>query len=415
MKKMTMPRRFAAITQGSPDRRVSGFGGIAGPAFLFIGLALLAAVLMTACPALAEGPDTFLLVAPKDGILSDLGLQARQGAETALRIWGGGYKLEVVEESGGDGEDLNLTEVAAVVGYFTESRFRADAPRYLYLKKPVLLPYLTNREAAAAGPLTFFSLMPTAEDQGRFMAMEILGMKKRPSRILIIQGAEAGQPKLVETLLATLAEPVEPPPPPPAAPGKKAPKAPPKVRPLDTRNAKVATIGLDQALNPDEFKEFGKNNPDLIILAVGLNEAFQLAPVLADSKWARSPMWGGLFLAFRETGAAFASLKLRLNVLMPVVSPLNDDRNKELREFKNRYVAEWHTQPTWISALAYDSLTMLIKAASSGGSPEGILNYLATESHHCLGAYELAPGRGEGGRLPMAMMPVRAETLGYLP
>ncbi|MDL2260267.1 ABC transporter substrate-binding protein [Deltaproteobacteria bacterium OttesenSCG-928-K17] len=379
-----------------------------------IPLILAVLFMVQAAPLAAETSKTFLLVTPKDGYLRDLGQQARQGAETALKIWGGGFNLEVVEESGEGGEDVNLGQVAAVMGYFSENRFRADAPRYLYLKKPVLLPYLTNRQAAAAGPLTFFSLMPTIADQGRFMAMEILTMKKRPSRILIIVGEEGEQSQLVEALTATLAEPVQEPVP-VAEPGKKAPKAPAKIRPLDTRSTKVVTISKSQAMSPDEVTDFGKSNPDLIILAVGIKEAFELAPVLAESKWAKSPMWSGIFLAFRETGAAFASLKLRLNVCLPVPSPLNDDRNRALRDFKSRYVAEWRTQPTWISAMAYDSVNILIKAASAGESPEAFLTYLTTENHHSLGAYELSPGWGEGGAYPLSMMPVRAETLGYLP
>lgn len=361
--------------------------------------------------AKAAPPKTFLLVVPQKGPLTELGTQARRGAELALKTWGGGFNLEVAAEEGPASEEIDYSQVAMILGYFTETTFHHDAPRYLYLKKPVLLPYLTNPEAAARGPYSFFRLMPGYEDQGRFMAMEILGMKTRPNRILIIQGSDDFQADLVETLKQTLAEPVQPEAP-AADEGKKNRKAPPRVRPLDSK-AQVVTVSVNQALDPASIGDFGKRNPDLIVLAIGLPEALKLAPVLADSKWVKTPMWGGVMLGFRETGAAFASLKLRLSLCVPTVSPVQSSP-RTLDDFKNRYVSAWRTQPTWISALAYDAMNIAIKAATNAEEGGDILAYLAGQKHFCLGTYELVPG-GRGGNLPLAMMPVRPETLGYLP
>ena len=144
----------------------------------------------------ANPPKTFLLVVPESGPLADLGRQARQGAELALKTWGGGYQLAVVPEGELDGTNIDLTQVAMVIGYFYETVFQQDARRFLHFKKPVLLPYLTNPEAAARGPYSFYRLLPGYDGQGRVMAMEILGMKTRPSRILIIEGEGQNQAQL---------------------------------------------------------------------------------------------------------------------------------------------------------------------------------------------------------------------------
>lgn len=356
-------------------------------------------------------PKTFLLAVPQNGPLANLGQQARQGAELALKTWGGGFKLETVAEGQDAPDNIDFTQVAMVLGYFTESAFHKDAPRYLYLKKPVLLPYLTNPEAAARGPHLFFRLMPGYDEQGRFMAMEMLGQKTRPNRILIIQGAGPNQAQLVEALVLTLAEPVQPEVP-PVEEGKKKPKTPAPIKPLDSR-AQVVTVDFRQALDLDSITDFGKRNPDLIVLAVGLPEALQLAPLLADSKFAKTTIWGGVMLGFRETGAAFASLKLRLSLCLPSVNLVNASP-RSLSDFKSRYETLWRTQPTWIAALGYDAMYIAIKAASGAEEDGDLLGYLSGQRHHSLGAYELRPGAA-AGRLPLAMMPVRAETLGFLP
>lgn len=226
-----------------------------------------------------------------------------------------------------------------------------------------------------------------------------------------MQGPALGQSELVETLTRTLAEPPQPPPPPPPAKGQRAAKPQPAIRPLDSK-ALVLTVSPAQAMRPGEIKELGKDNPDIIILALGLENALRLAPVLAESKWAKVPYWSGTTMGFREIGSAYASLNLNLNLCLPVISPLKSG-NKEVQRFKDRYEAAWQTQPTWISALAYDSLTLAIRAVSSGDSPAETLAWLIGESRHGLGAYDLVPGGG--GRPPLDMMPVRNETIGFLP
>lgn len=374
-------------------------------------LILVAILLVAAGPVRAEQPRTFLLTVPLSGPLADLGIQARNGAELALKTWGGGFNLEVADEAADPRDDLDFSSVAVAMGYFTESRFQMDAPQFLYLRKPVLLPYLTSPEAASRGPATFFRMMPSFAEQGEYLALEMLKMKKRPRRILIVQGPALGQAELVEALTRTLAEPPQPPPPPPPAKGKRAAKPQPPIRPLDSK-ALVLTVSPAQAMQPGEIKELGKENPDIIVLALGLENALRLAPVLAESKWSKVAFWSGTTMGFREIGSAYASLNLNLNLCLPVISPLKSG-NKEVQRFKDRYEAAWQTRPTWISALAYDSLTLAIRAVSSGESPAETLAWLIGESRHALGAYDLVPGGG--GHPPLDMMPVRNETIGFLP
>ncbi|MDL2227144.1 ABC transporter substrate-binding protein [Deltaproteobacteria bacterium OttesenSCG-928-M10] len=156
-----------------------------------------------------------------------------------------------------------------------------------------------------------------------------------------------------------------------------------------------------------------KDGPDLVVLAVSLGEALELAPELAESNWTKAPFWGGATLGFRDVGAAFNSLELKLSVLSPVTNLAADD-DRAVREFVQRYLDEHQKYPTWISALAYDGLNLAIKAASAGGSTTEILAFLNGEPHHSLGRYELSAGGG-GGALPMEFMPVTENTLGFLP
>ncbi len=362
-------------------------------------LALLAVPLFfTARTADAADDDGFfLLTVPLSGPLEKLGQSALQGAELALKALGGGYRLEVADEAREPREDLALEQALVAMGYFTESRFTADAPRYLYAKRPVLLPFLTTGEAAGQGPATFFRLMPTYQEQGRFMAMEILRLKKRPQRLLIVVGAGEPLAALATTLEETLSAPPK---------GEK-PSA--TLKPLDSK-AQVLVADPARLQDPAGDEELGQFRPDLVILAIDLGEALRLAPVLADDKLAKTPMWGGAYLGFREVGAAFTSLGLNLNLCLPTVN-LADENSRPVQEFNRRFVSAYQTHPTWVSALAYDSLSLAIKAVASGG-PEAALTNLSGE-HHSLATYDLAPGGG--GTPPMEFMPIKTETLGYLP
>lgn len=384
-------------------------------AYFLKSVGLLFVWLLWACSAAmaqAQQPArTFLLTVPLSGPLEKLGQQAKAGAELALKTWGGGFNLEVADEAAEPREDLDLNSVDIAIGYFTESRFQLDAPKFLYLRKTVLLPYLTTAEAASRGPATFFRLMPTYTEQGERLALEILNMTKRPRRILIVQGQAGGQAELVEAITRTLVDPPQPPPPPLPEKGKRAPKAPAPIKPLDSK-ALVLTVNPDQAMKPGEIQELGKETPDIIIMALGQEDALRLAPVLAESKWAKTPIWSGTILGFREIGAAYASLDLNLNLCLPVIN-LAKGGNKEVQRFKDKYAATWHTQPTWVAALAYDSLTLAIRAVSSGDSPSETMAYLIGETRQGLGTYDLVPGGG--GRPPLDMMQVKSGTLGFLP
>ena len=371
-------------------------------------------LLLPAGPARSqgEGGRSILLIVPQSGLLADLGEQARRGAELALNTWGGGLNMETRDEAGDTEKAIDLSKVAVVVGYFTESRFQRDAPRYLYFKTPVFLPFLTNPDAAARGPSTFFRLMPSVRDQSLFMAVEILQLKKRPRHILVIKGQDPELRAMADVFLETLSSPPEPEAPPPPPPGRKAAAKPaPKLQPLSPKTP-VISAELSRILAGEEIEGLGKNVPDLIIMAVSLPEALNLAPVLADSKWKKATLWGGSYLGFREAGAAFASLSLDLHLCLPPVS-LVDPQNKTLQEFKHKYVAAYQAHPTWISALAYDSMTLAIKGISRPDPQTGLLDYFSGSGHQALGSYELVPGAGVAP--PLAFLPVRVETLGFLP
>jgi len=354
----------------------------------------------------AAGPAVFLLAAPESGPLAELGLRARQGAELALNIWGGGYKLEILNESRPDSlDEIDLGPVALVLGYFTEKRFAADAPRYLYLRKPVLLPFLTNEEAAARGPGLFFRLMPTPRDQGRFLALEILKLGRRPGRLLLVTGAAPAQADFLAALTETLANPAHA-----LADGKPSP-AGAEIKPLDPK-ARVVTVSLDQALAPEGLARFGPNKPDLAVLALDPAEALRLAPRLAREGYEKIPLWGAVPLGFREVGAGFINLGLNLRLGLPAANVLSQDK-PATRDFTRQFIEAYKARPTWISALAFDSLNLAVKAASSGEGKGGLADFLAGGRHHGLAAYDLGP-EGDGSA-SLALMAVRPANLGFLP
>lgn len=348
----------------------------------------------------AEERQVFLLTVPQSGPLEHIGLNALQGAELALKIWGGSFTLEVVDEADADSSPPSLEQVAVALGYFSESRLMEDTPTYLYAQKPVLLPFLTTSGSASRGPGIFFRLMPTYQEQGRFLAEQILKLRKRPKKLLIIKGQNKNLIELVTTLTATLAKPPKP----DAASGKK------PLKPLGSK-AKVEVIGIEQLLTPDGLIELKGNRPDLIILAVELKQALTLAPLLAASKLAKTPYWSGSYLGFRDVGAAFVTLGLPFSLGLPPVN-LTDKKSRDIREFNRRYVAAYHAHPTWISALAYDAMNMAIKATSAAATDGDILGKFINE-YHALGTYKLTPGGGDNP--PMAMMKVTENTLGFLP
>jgi hypothetical protein len=350
------------------------------------------------------------------GPLADLGLKARQGAELALNIWGGGFRLEILDESRPEAVDeIDLGTVAMVLGYFTESRFAADAPRYLYLRKPALLPYLTNEEAAGRGPDLFFQLMPTARGQGRLLALEILRTSRRPSRLLLITGADPSQAALALTLTETLANPARPLD--TAALGlsetEEAPPARPasNLRPLDTK-AQVVALSLEEALEPKGLAKFGRQKAELVVLALDRTEALRLAPHLAANGYDKIPLWGGPALGFRDVGAAFVSLGLNLRLHLPAVN-LAAQGNSAIKDFARQFTDAYKAHPTWISALAFDSLNLAIKAASSSEDAQSLVGFLAGRSHQGLAAYDLRPAGG--GLTAMTMMEVKPDNLGFLP
>jgi len=117
-------------------------------------------------------------------------------------------------------------------------------------------------------------------------------------------------------------------------------------------------------------------------------------------------------LGFRDVGAAFNSLKLNLRLCLPAVN-LADQGNSAVRDFTRQFIDAYKSQPTWISALAFDSLNLAIKAASSGEDAQSLVDFLAGHSHHGLAAYDLGPEGG--GPTPLDLMPVRPADLGFLP
>jgi ABC-type branched-subunit amino acid transport system substrate-binding protein len=365
----------------------------------------------------ADSPAVFLLAVPERGPLAELGLKARQGAELALNIWGGGFKLEILNESQPDSlDEIDLGTVALVLGYFTEKRFAADASRYLYLRKPVLLPYLTNEEAAARGPGLFFRLMPTARDQGRFLALEILKLQRRPNRLLLITGAAPAQAALAEALTETLANPNQPLAALGGVPEEVRPSvvravSKPNIKPLDAK-AQVVALGFEEALTPGGLARFGRNKPELVVLALDRAEALKLASRLAKDGYGKIPLWGALSLGFREVGAGFASLNLNLRLCLPAVNLAAQD-NTAVREFIRQFIDAYKAHPTWISALAFDSLNLAVKAASSGEDAQGLVDFIAGGRHHGLASYDLGP-EGDGS-VGLALMPVRPANLGFLP
>ena len=353
----------------------------------------------------ANDDKLFLLKVPQSGPLENLGNNARRGAELALKVWGDTDQLKVVDEAHDHFDEISPQQVEAVIGYFQESALMGDAPNYLYAKAPVILPFLTTSQAASLGPNTFFRLMPTYKEQGQFMAMEILKKRKRPKHILIIKGPTKDMTDLVEALVKTLANPPQP-----AAKTQKGRKPPP-IKPLSPK-AQVVEVGIEAAMAPDSIPELSENQPDLVILAANIDAILTLAPFLAESKLAQVPLWGGAYLGFRELGAPLASLGLQLSLCLPPVN-LASTQSKDIEEFKRQYVSTYQAHPTWISALAYDAMSMAIKASSDIGPDGGtILDRLAGE-HHTLGTYKLFPG-GEG-TFPLTFMEINKNTLGFLP
>ncbi len=353
----------------------------------------------------AASEGSFLLTIPLSGPLKELSHYVTEGAQLALKTYGGGLNLEITDEFGQVRDELDPDKMLMVIGYFTESRFAADAPRYLYLRKPVLLPFLTTAEAAGRGPGTFFRLMPSPAEQGRFLAEELLKQRRRPRRLVVVESSGPAQRELAESFIQTLRQPPDP----PEAKGSKG-QRPQKLKALDAKT-ELLRLNLAEVMDPNSVEALAKGAPDLILVALTLDEALTWGPQLAGSDWAKAPVWGGAALAFRSLGAAWADLGLNLRLLSPVAN-LASPSTQSQKDFIRSYIDRYQRYPSWLSALSFDTLSLAIKAASAGSQTGAILDFLNTGEHHGLGRYKIAGDRLE---LPMALMPITENTLGFLP
>ncbi|MGL4209861.1 MAG: ABC transporter substrate-binding protein [Candidatus Adiutrix sp.] len=353
--------------------------------------------------------EKMLFKVPLSGPLSDLGQEARQGAELALKTWGGGLEVEIIDEGHEKNHDIRdlIDKAPIIVGYFKESNFLNGANSYSILRaKPVILPFFMTDEPSLAGPDNFFQLMPTFHEQATFMGLTILNMRRKPRTVLIITNDESPSPEdaLAQTLFSVLTEgPQETAPP---ASGQKTPLP----KPLD-KNALVLSVTSAEALNPEGIAALGTKVPDIIVLAVDYRRALRLASWLAASKYNKAPIWGSSSLAFRDVGAAFNTLKLNLHLALPV--DLANEKNKAVADFNRDYLAMWKTPPTWLSAISYDAMNLAVKAVSAHNASVDILTFLSGYSHHSLNVYQLASG-GQG-KAPVEFMVVTEGTLAYLP
>ncbi|MDR2353911.1 MAG: ABC transporter substrate-binding protein [Deltaproteobacteria bacterium] len=295
-----------------------------------------------------------VFVAPTQGAFKTLGESAIFGARLAHKKWGGELVfLEVPEENLGPvlNQVLNPSRVKAVVGHIFETSLFENAPYYQRQKLPVLLPLLDNWEAQRLGP-EFFPMMPDVLEQGRILAQYVLGLKKKPARVFIIESSAEPLKILADTFEETLRNPN------PTTPESNKKKKN-NLRPLSKKIA-IERIHLD---NIQEFPEIlgtlkGKAE-DVVLLALTSREALLMAPYFQNSSLKRANFLGGTALATRDVGAAYATLEYTLFLCLPV-HPGNTKNNRELLEFLTRYRNSYKQDPLWASVMAYDAIYLAL-------------------------------------------------------
>jgi ABC-type branched-subunit amino acid transport system substrate-binding protein len=303
-------------------------------------------------------PPAILFTAPKDGDFYHFGNSAILGAELAHKVYGGGFDLIVENEDEGPlyNRVSHFGRVKIAAGHLFESSLAENAPYYKRFRIPVLLPFLDNWETATLGS-GFYQLMPDIPAQARLLAERTLKIpSSKLSRIIILESPAAPFQLLADTYVATLKDPSA------LSTGKQ------KKRPLAGKvkvlrfvihsPADLATVIAENKLNPQ----------DVVFLALSNSQAVQVAPYFIESNFQKATFLGGASLANRDVCLVYLASKLNLELVVPL--DLKNSKIDALNQFIHRFRLSYKQEPTWPSVLAYDAVTMAIKASSV---PEGAL------------------------------------------
>ncbi|MDR1165990.1 MAG: ABC transporter substrate-binding protein [Deltaproteobacteria bacterium] len=346
-----------------------------------------------------------VFVAPKEGPLAPLAQGAFLGADLAHKKYGGELALLSVSESPNAPyftKVVNPGRVKVVIGHLSESALTANAPYYRQRNLPVLLPFLDNWETEELGA-QYFRLVPDVPEQGRLLARFVLGAKKKPKNVLIIESPEAPFALLSNVFQETLRDPY--PPGPDGAP-KKGP-----LRPL-AKTAKVEIIPWEKAEDlPAVIASLKGTNADFILLALSTQQALQVAPLFCETSFGKANFLGGTALANRDMGSAFAAMKLALFALVPT-DPGNYAKKPELRDFTVTYQLINKRTPTWTSVMAYDAVHLAIKAYSTR---DDLFSFLRNTEKHVGLAGEYAFGEEKIPSVVLQVDQSKAANHSYLP
>jgi ABC-type branched-subunit amino acid transport system substrate-binding protein len=340
--------------------------------------------------------QNLLLVVPQTGSLSFFGKESVRGAKLAFKVWGAGFNLEQAnEEERVESQVPNLDAIRVVIGHYSEKSLTRSAPYYIHYQIPVLLPYLENPEISSLNE-NFFQLMPDYGTQGRRLAQEVLSQKK-PTKIVMLVGPERPQRLLADAFANTLRQGFTSPP-----SGQN--KSPKKLAPLSSK-IPVHRLDINVLGELSALKDIKGSSQDLVLLALSPNLALESGPILSSSTFRKARYLAGSSLGLREVGAEYRALGLNLTLCLPVApAPKNNDYNV----FTRRYEYSTKNSPTWPAVLAYDAVTLAVKAASMGNIKE----YLGEPNRPHKGlttSYLLNKGAST------QLMKVDGDTLAFLP
>ncbi|MDR1049872.1 MAG: hypothetical protein LBP95_02095 [Deltaproteobacteria bacterium] len=351
----------------------------------------------------AGGPPTFILVAPETGHWSVFGSEAVLGAELAIKNMGGNFALKTVDESDPAlaGYLQALGSPLVVFGHLFETTLAQAAPYYKKIGAPVILTYIESPQTADLGP-GYVRLLPDPASQGRRLAREVPRSGKRVRQVFILEGPDQPQKELAEAFRQHLVNPAAPEP----------TKADPKPqKPRAMKPSQVTTVAIENADDLLAVNDFKSTPQDWILVALPPRLAMRAAPILGGSSMKRATFLLPMSLSVREIGAAFLAADIRnAQMALPLEFGSGKTANKNLSEFRRRYLQFHRREPSWAAVVAYDAATLAQLAVSNEG---GAMSYLSDgEMAHVTAAGR--PTLGSDG-WPVSMVKMNADQLHWLP
>lgn len=341
------------------------------------------------------------LVAPQSGPLSEIGQCLVRGAEMAVdevnAQRGDGrrpFKLLVEDEAASDipatNRLANDPRVKMIVGHLMERTLEEATPIYLAAGRPVLLPVISDVDAANLGPGQYFQMMPSDEDQAKALAEYARTTLAVRQALVVFEDSKYG--RLLADAFAK-----------------------------ELRTGAGTTVDVESyPEEPEALLDLTRRARDrryeAIFLALHSRPAIFIAQALARAEF-KPTLLGTHALALNDVVAIFDRLTDQAFFSLPF-NPLNP--GEPGKAFVAKYAARYQGQPNWLSVQAYDAVMAAARAIDAAKGDAQKLRSTLTGINQPGNGFQGVAGDyvfNASGRVrrPVYIVPSNASLLGRIP